>query len=119
MRIGILGGGLSGITLQRFLDHQSEVLEKEDRVGGLCRTFEKNGFKYDIGGHILFSKNRDILDFFKTVLEGNINYCKRNNKVFFKSRYMKYPFENGLSALDRNDLYECLIGYLKKIICYS
>jgi len=113
MNIGILGGGLSGVTLQRFLTHNSEILEKENRPGGLCRTFQKDGFSYDIGGHILFSKDNIILDMIKEILGENINYCKRSNKIYYKGLYVKYPFENGLGILTKEDIYECLIGYIK------
>lgn len=113
MCIGIIGGGLSGICLQRFLKKNSEVLEKEDRPGGLCRTFHKDRFFYDIGGHILFSKDKKIIQFIKAVLAQNINHCRRNNKILFKNRYIKYPFENGLSELEKKDNYDCLIGYFK------
>ena len=113
MRIGIVGGGLSGISLRYFLRHKSEILEKENKIGGLCRTFEKNGFLYDIGGHILFSKDKDFTAFIKKVLGKNINYCRRNNKILFKDRYVKYPFENGLSELGKKDNYECLLGYIR------
>lgn len=113
MHIGIIGGGLSGICLQRFLKYNSEVLEKEDRPGGLCRTFHKDKFSYDIGGHILFSKDKRIMQFIKAVLAKNINHCKRNNKILFKNRYIKYPFENGLAMLEKKDIYDCLVGYLK------
>lgn len=112
MRIGILGGGLSGLSLQRFLEHESEVLEKEERVGGLCRTFYKDGFYYDIGGHILFSKDDRITAFTQGILEDNINNCRRNNKILYKGRYVKYPFENGLGMLDKEEVFECLLGYL-------
>ena len=110
--IGILGGGISGISLQRFLNSDSEILEMEDRAGGLCRTFEKDGFSYDIGGHILFSKNQAYLDFAKKILGSNINQCRRVNQILYKGRYVKYPFENGLGVLDKEDIYECLTGYL-------
>lgn len=113
MFIGILGGGLGGISLQRFLEQDSEILEKEDRPGGLCRTFKKDGFSYDIGGHILFSEDKKINSFVKKVLAHNINLCRRNNKILFKGKYVKYPFENGLGLLDKQDIYECFIGYLK------
>ena len=113
MRIGIIGGGLSGLTLQRFLKHDSEVLEKEGRIGGLCRTFSKDGFSYDIGGHILFSKDKDFLPFIAELLQGNVTHGKRENRILFKGHYVKYPFENDLAALDKQDAYECLIGYLK------
>lgn len=113
MFIGILGGGLSGVSLQHFLKHDSEVLEKEERLGGLCRTFAKDGFYYDIGGHILFSKDKDIIRLVKRTLGNNINSCRRNNKILFKDRFIKYPFENDLGSLDKQDNYDCLISYLK------
>src|SRR6516165_3200287 len=113
MNIGILGGGISGLTLQRFLNYPSEVLEKASVPGGLCRTFWKDGFGFDIGGHILFSKHQHVNDLVNTLLGDNINHCKRLNKILFKGRYVKYPFENDLGALEKEDAYECLIGYLK------
>ncbi|MCX5848678.1 MAG: FAD-dependent oxidoreductase [Deltaproteobacteria bacterium] len=113
MNIGILGGGISGITLQRFLNHPSEILEMEKTPGGLCRTFWKDGFGYDIGGHILFSKYEHVNNLVTEILGENVNHCRRENKILFKGKYMKYPFENDLAALDVEDRYECLIGYLK------
>jgi len=53
--IGILGSGITGLALQHFLNEDSVVLEAADVPGGLCRTYLKDGFGYDLGGHILFS----------------------------------------------------------------
>ena len=111
--IGILGGGLSAISLQHLLSHPNEILEKEDRVGGLCRSFTKDGFTYDVGGHILFSKDEPVMEFVKDILGANIRRCRRENKILYKNRFVKYPFENGLSALDKDDIYDCLIGFLR------
>jgi protoporphyrinogen oxidase len=95
------------------LKHPSEVLEADSRPGGLCRTFWKDGFGYDIGGHILFSKNQEINALVDGLLGDNLNRCRRANKVLFDGRYVKYPFENDLAALSKQDCYECLIGFLK------
>ena len=113
MNVGILGGGICGLALQRFLSHTSEVLEAESRPGGLCRTFSKEGFSYDIGGHILFSKNQDINALVDRLLGDNVNHCRRGNKILFKGRYVKYPFENDLAALDKEDCFACLMGFLQ------
>ncbi|MFI5458437.1 MAG: protoporphyrinogen/coproporphyrinogen oxidase [Isosphaerales bacterium] len=114
MNVGILGGGISGITLQRYLRHPSEVLEASGHPGGLCSTIFKDGFGYDIGGHILFSKSQQINQLVEELLGDNCGYAKRANKIYFKNRFVKYPFENGLGVLDKEDIYECLIGYLKR-----
>lgn len=113
MRVGILGGGITGVALQHFLEHDSVVLEAADHPGGLCRTFFKDGFGYDLGGHILFSKNAEINDFVDSLLTGNLNRCKRANKILYGGKYVKYPFENDLGSLPLEDNYECLIGYLQ------
>jgi protoporphyrinogen oxidase len=110
--IGILGGGLTGLTLGSLLP-QSEVLEKEEVVGGLCRSKVTDGFTYDAGGsHVLFSRNKETMEFMEDILGENVEKRVRNTKVFFKGRYVKYPFENGLSELPPEDNFECLSGYI-------
>src|SRR5262245_58857039 len=108
--IGILGGGVSGLSLACFLERSAEVLEAEERPGGLARTFGQDGFLSDIGGHIMFSKDREVLDRMVATLGDNVERRRRNNQILYQGRYVKYPFENGLSALPREVAYECLIG---------
>jgi len=111
--IGILGGGLTGLTLGSLLP-DSEVLEKESTVGGLCRSKIVDGFTYDIGGsHVLFSRNKETMEYIENVLGNNIERRTRNTKVFFKGRFVKYPFENGLSELPPEDNFDCLTGYIE------
>ncbi|HID60733.1 MAG TPA: FAD-dependent oxidoreductase [Hadesarchaea archaeon] len=43
----------------------------------------------------------------------NVLRKRRNTKIFFKGRYIKYPFENGLSGLQRRDNIECLYSYVE------
>ena len=87
MEIGVLGGGLSGISLAYFLQNKHginciEILEKERETGGLCRSFNFNGLSYDIGPHIIFSKDNEILDLMINLLGENKNKFKRSNKIF-------------------------------------
>lgn len=112
MKIGILGGGISGLALAYFLRHEYEVLEKEAECGGLCRSFHVNGFAYDQGGHIIFSKHKEILELEVALLGENVHQRYRNNKIWYKDRFVKYPFENGLQALDKEDIFDCLYHYL-------
>ncbi|HPS20092.1 MAG TPA: FAD-dependent oxidoreductase [Candidatus Omnitrophota bacterium] len=110
--IGILGGGLSGLALRCFLEASPEILEKESECGGLCRSFRYDGFTFDQGGHIFFSKDQDIMKFAGKVLGNNAGYRRRRNKVYYDKRFVKYPFENGLAGLSRKDNLECLYYYL-------
>jgi protoporphyrinogen oxidase len=112
--IGILGGGLAGITIAAHLQQDYEILEKESRGGGHCQTVQEQGFTYDAGGpHIIFSRNQEMVDYMVSLLDGNVHRARRNNKIFYKGRYVKYPFENGLYDLEPQDRYECLYHFLK------
>ena len=114
--IGILGGGLSGLVLaSRLAD--AEILEAEDRPGGLCRSLTADGFTFDPhGSHILFSRNPEAMTFYEDLLHGNVCHRRRNTKVFYKGRYVKYPFENGLSDLPVEDNLACLLGYVQAYV---
>jgi len=120
VKTAILGGGLTGLTLARILAGRGEdvvVLEAEETIGGLCRSRTGDGFCFDTGGsHIIFSRDTEVLEFMLSVLGENRAERKRNTKVFYKDRFVKYPFENGLSDLPREDLFFCLSEYIKTLI---
>ncbi len=112
-RVGILGGGISGISLAAHLDSDVDVLEKRTRIGGLCGSVIDQGFTFDAAGpHIMFSKNKDVLNLMVSVLGDNVHQRRRENKIWFKGRLVKYPFENDLAALPKEDTFDCLIGYI-------
>lgn len=111
----ILGGGLSGISTAYFLQDKAwvnsiTILEKEDRVGGLCRSLHVGGYTYDIGPHILFSKDKEMLGLMLSVLDGK-NDLKRSNQIYYKGRKIQYPFENDLSKLPEEDLSYCIEAF--------
>ena len=106
----ILGGGLAGLSLAYFLKKDSIILEKEKQLGGLCRSFEFNRVFYDIGPHILFSKNKRILSMLTSLLK--TSKIKRSSKIYHKGRLIKYPFENDLAGLNNEDKEYCLNEFL-------
>lgn len=117
MKIGILGGGLAGLAVANFLKHDFEILEKNKECGGLCRSIREKGFTFDYGGgHIIFSRDKRVLEFMVQKLGNNVVRRRRNSKIFFKGRYIKYPFENGLFELPRRDLFDCFYGYVENLI---
>jgi len=115
MKIGILGGGLSGLTVASILRRDCEVLEKEKDCGGLCRSLYQEGFTFDYGGaHIIFSRNKKPVEFMRKILGDNCRSGRRENRIFYKGYYVKYPFENGLFDLPPQDRFECLYHFLTR-----
>ncbi|HWA08460.1 MAG TPA: FAD-dependent oxidoreductase [Opitutaceae bacterium] len=110
-RFGILGAGPSGLCMGLFLDRDHEIVERGAGVGGHAASFVKDGYTFDYGPHIMFSKNQPVLDFMIRALDGNVMKCRRNNRISFKGRLMRYPFENDLAALDLEDNFQCTWQY--------
>ncbi|WP_048150683.1 protoporphyrinogen/coproporphyrinogen oxidase [Palaeococcus ferrophilus] len=118
--IGILGGGLTGLSLGYFLNQKSYkfmILEKNQETSGLLKSIQIDGFTFDIGGsHIIFSKDKGILNLMVSLLGDNVVRNRRNTKILYKGHYIKYPFENGLADLPKRDNFECLYYFVQNLI---
>ena len=73
MNITILGGGIAAISLSYFLQKNKKIkkitiLEQDKKPGGLLRSYNANGIFYDVGPHIIFSKNKKILKIILNIL---------------------------------------------------
>ncbi|MGD0678490.1 MAG: FAD-dependent oxidoreductase [Polyangiaceae bacterium] len=111
--VGILGGGVSGLFTAYFLGGDVEVLEADASLGGLSRCFGGQGFRSDIGGHILFSKDKEALAHELSVLGDNVRQSVRANKILYEGLHVKYPFENGIDALPKEQIADILYSFIK------
>jgi protoporphyrinogen oxidase len=121
VQIAILGAGVSGLALARFLNEGGVPLddltlfEAAGVAGGLCRSKSVDGFTYDrAGGHILFSKDAAAMQWMKDQSGGDDAFVKRerHTRIRFEDRWVQYPFENGLGDLPPEANFECLAGYV-------
>ena len=121
MKTAILGAGISGLALARFLIEEGQapddiqLFEAASKVGGLFHSKTVDGFTYDVsGGHILFSKDTEVLDWIKRHGGGEEEFVRRdrNTKIRFEDRWVHYPFENGLGDLPPQANFDCLKGYV-------
>lgn len=116
----ILGAGLTGCTLARLLAEAGEevtVLEAEPTPGGLCRSVTSDGFTFDLGGsHIVFSRDREVLDWMQAQLGPNREERHRETKCWYRGAYVQYPFENGLHDLPPEDRFRCLDGFVRAVL---
>ncbi len=118
--IAILGGGLSGLTVGYLLNQMGvnfELLEKEQTCGGLMRSLNVTGFTFDsFGSHIIFSKNKQAMNFLLSLLGDNLVKNRRKTEILYNDIFVKYPFENGLADLPKEENFECLRTFVETLI---
>ncbi|HXX65669.1 MAG TPA: FAD-dependent oxidoreductase [Polyangiaceae bacterium] len=111
--VGVLGGGISGLFTAHFLGGDVEVLEADRTPGGLARCFGGKGFRSDIGGHILFSKDKEALSYEIAALGDNVRQGVRANKILYEGLHVKYPFENGIDVLPKEQIVDILYSFIE------
>jgi len=90
----IIGAGPAGLTAAYELANSNKriiVLEKKSQVGGLAETkvFEK--YRYDIGPHRFFTKNKEVYNLFLEMLDKDAVEVNRKTRILFKNSYFDYP----------------------------
>ncbi|MEE8552168.1 MAG: FAD-dependent oxidoreductase [Desulfobacterales bacterium] len=100
----IMGGGLAGLAAGSVLTQAGlsvKVLEKGATVGGLSRTIVHGGFRFDLGGHRFFTKNKIIEEFLQNLMDGELLKLPRKSKILFRNKYVDYPLKplNAISSM--------------------
>ena len=110
----ILGAGLAGLTAAYTLQERGEshwqVYEKEDRVGGHARSLTVDGFLFDFGPHILFTRDSEMEDLIRHLLAGNFRAQHRQAFIYHARHktYTRFPFQAHLHGLPVSLVTRCL-----------
>ena len=113
----VLGGGPAGLTAGYLLgkrDRDVLVLEAEDQVGGLAKTVERDGYRFDLGGHRFFTKALEVDDLWHEVLGDEFLRRPRMSRIYWNKKYLDYPLRGSdvIKKLGPVELARCMASYL-------
>ena len=113
----VLGGGPAGLTAGYLLgkrDHDVLVLEAENQVGGLAKTVERDGYRFDLGGHRFFTKALDVDNLWHEVLGDEFLRRPRMSRIYWNKKYLDYPLRGPdvIKKLGPVELARCMGSYL-------
>lgn len=114
----VIGAGPAGLTAAYELNklgQKSTILEADRVVGGISRTVNHNGFRFDIGGHRFFSKVTLINDLWREILDDDFLERPRMSRIFYRGKYFDYPLKagNALAGLGPIEAVRCVMSYAK------
>src|SRR5690348_18509779 len=90
----VLGGGPAGLTAGYLLskgDHDVIVFEAEDQVGGIAKTVERDGYRFDLGGHRFFTKTKEVDELWHEILGDEFLKRPRRSRIYWNHKFLEYP----------------------------
>jgi protoporphyrinogen oxidase len=115
--VAIIGAGPAGLTAGYLLSKQGlkvAIIEKDTRyVGGISRTVEHEGYRFDIGGHRFFSKSKQVVDLWNEILPDDFIQRPRMSRIYYEGKFYSYPLRafEALRNLGILRSTSCMISY--------
>ncbi len=114
-----MGAGPAGLTAAWELMRagQDVVVWEADPayVGGISRTVQADGFRFDIGGHRFFSKSEEVNEVWRQIMPDDFVDCPRLSRIYYRGKFFNYPLEAMDSFLKLGPITTvlCVLSYLK------
>jgi protoporphyrinogen oxidase len=115
----VIGAGPAGLTaayqLAKLTDARVTVLEADDMVGGISRTAQYKGFRFDIGGHRFFTKIAPVEALWHEILGKEFISVPRLSRIHYNGKFFDYPLKpaNALLGLGPINSLRIVVSYLK------
>lgn len=90
----IVGAGPAGLAAGFFLANRGKniaIFEKEKYVGGISKTISYNNCRFDIGGHRLFTFDKEVMNWWRKISGSDMLSVKRKSSIFLDNKFIKYP----------------------------
>src|ERR1700686_389110 len=113
----VMGAGPAGLSAAFELTRHGTPatgVEKDPRqVGGIARTLEFMGCRFDVGPHRFFSKSAEIEALWTEVLGDEIRTVSRLTRIAYRGKFFDYPIKasNAFLNLGPFETARCLVSY--------
>jgi protoporphyrinogen oxidase len=109
----IVGAGLAGLSTAYHLKGLPyRLFEKEKEAGGLCRSYQMDGFTFDMTGHLLHFRHAGIKELVERLLTGRLKQHARRSFIYSHQVYTEYPFQVNTFGLPPDVIRDCLLGFI-------
>lgn len=113
----IFGAGPAGLTAAWELsknNHECLVLESDPIfVGGIARTAEYKGYRFDIGGHRFFTKSSEVKRIWHEILSPTdwLIGVPRLSRIYYSGKFFAYPLKP-FDALFKLGIFKTILSVL-------
>lgn len=105
----IIGAGVSGISYANFTKNDFQIIEKEQEIGGYCRTIKRNGFVWDYSGHFFHFQHPEIENYVcRNIRPESLRTVEKHTQIYYKGTYIDFPFQKNIHQLNKEEFIDCL-----------
>lgn len=105
----IVGAGVSGLAYAGFSKNECLLLEKDAEIGGYCKTIKWGDFVWDYSGHFFHFRDTFLEDYIcRNMVHDDIRYCEKHTQIFYRQKYIDFPFQKNIHQLDQDEFIDCL-----------
>jgi all-trans-retinol 13,14-reductase len=93
----VIGSGMGGLTFASIMAQLANkrvlVLERHFKLGGYTHTFDRKGYRWDVGVHYVgqMAKDQRCRQFFDLITQGKVKWCRMPDK-FDQFNYPDFDF---------------------------
>ena len=96
----IIGAGPTGLSAAYHLGHDAVLFDRNQMVGGSCRSVKENGFTFDRTGNVVLSNEPYVLELADILLGSNVRWQERVAELGSGTHAsFGYPSRGGLQSL--------------------
>ncbi|MEQ9638584.1 MAG: FAD-dependent oxidoreductase [Alphaproteobacteria bacterium] len=110
--IAILGGGMAGLgAASRAAEHglDARIYEQRDHLGGHASSFEIDGYTFDEGIHVSFTRNDAVRALFEEGVGGAFHAHEARLLNHFDGHWLRHPVQTNLFGLPARLIEDCLV----------
>lgn len=106
----VVGAGVTGLSFCNFIDSDDYlVLEREDEIGGWCKTVKQDGFVWDFSGHFFHFNHPEIEQYLRDRMPPDeVVTVEKNAQIIYDGNWVDFPFQKNIHQLPKDEFTECL-----------
>jgi protoporphyrinogen oxidase len=111
VRLLVVGAGMSGLATAAFAPHDDVcVIERDDAIGGYCKTVTQDGFVWDYSGHFFHFKHPEVEAWLRERMQGqDIRTIVKKSFVDVAGTRIDFPFQKNIHQLPKDAFINCLV----------
>lgn len=119
--VAIIGAGPAGLTAAYELSRHSivgSIFEADSVVGGISRTEERDGYRFDMGGHRFFSKSHEVNALWNEIVFEPMIVRPRLSRIYYGDKFYDYPLKasNALKNMGVCTAIGCMASYVRAMV---